>query len=216
MLSKVARSLNSVGAIGDIHAEDLQLERALEFLATKGVDGLLAVGDVVDGPGDVLRCCQLLHDAGVETVAGNHDRWRLESAARATLGSEKERRQLQAFLEKLPTTRSYDSQNGRVLLCHGMGENDMNGVTQDDYGYGLENNDELQALLRDQEYRFVICGHTHRRMVREFGGLTVINVGTLFRENDACFAWIHFSDRCVVFYDIDEAGQISEGSRHRL
>lgn len=212
----MTKPLKSIGIIGDIHAEDLRLERALDFLAAKNVDVVLAVGDIVDGPGDVLRCCKLLQDAKVETVAGNHDRWRLERPEGATLRSEEERRQLQEFLQKLPPTRSYDSEKGRVLLCHGMGENDMNGVTEDDYGYGLENNDELQALLRSQEYRFVLCGHTHRRMVRDFGGVTVINAGTLFREHEPCFTWVNFGESAVVFYEICDAGVITEASRHPL
>jgi predicted phosphodiesterase len=97
-----------------------------------------------------------------------------------------------------------------------MGDNDMNGVKEDDYGYGLENNDELQALLRSQEYRFVICGHTHRRMVRDFGGVTVINVGTLLGSDDPCFAWIDFGAGQVLFYAITSEGDIREAARHAL
>jgi len=81
---------------------------------------------------------KIIEAASVEVVAGNHDWWRLENAAHATLRSNAERRQLQDFVEKLPPTGSDDSRQGRGLLCHGRGENDMNGVTEDDYGYGLK------------------------------------------------------------------------------
>lgn len=210
------KSLGRVGAIGDIHAEDSRLEAALHFLAKEGVDAVLAVGDIVDGPGDTLRSCQLLSEHQVEVVAGNHDRWLLEKPERAELDSEAARAELRLFLEPLPPTRSYDTAAGPLLLCHGMGDNDMNGVTADDYGYGLENNDELQELLRAGEYRYVICGHTHRRMVRDFGGLTVINVGTLLGADDACFALISFDERKVTFYSISSTGEIGESSQHRI
>src|SRR4051812_6994444 len=64
-----------IGVIGDIHAEDQRLERALDMLAGRGVELLVATGDVVDGRGSVERCCELLETRGVVTVAGNHDRW---------------------------------------------------------------------------------------------------------------------------------------------
>ncbi len=210
------KTLSSVGAIGDIHAEDLRLEAALHFFAGVGVDAVLAVGDIVDGPGDTLRSCSLLQQHQVDVVAGNHDRWLLEKPERAELVSEEERAQLRRFLEPLPPTRSYDTAAGRLLLCHGMGDNDMNGVTAEDYGYGLENNDELQELLRLREYRYVICGHTHRRMVRDFGGLTVVNVGTLLRAHDPCFALFAFDERKVSFYSISAEGNIREASQHPL
>jgi len=66
-----------------------------------------------------------------------------------------------------------------LLLCHGLGGDDMNGVYPGDFGYGLEVNDVLQGLIREGRYRFVVNGHTHLRMVRSFGGLTIINAGSL-------------------------------------
>ena len=42
--------------IGDIHAEDEALARALAFSRAQGVDAILAVGDIVDGHGDAGAC----------------------------------------------------------------------------------------------------------------------------------------------------------------
>lgn len=67
--------LKRIAAIGDIHAEDARLERALAHMAAVEVDAILAVGDIVDGPGDVNRCCEMLQARGVHVVRGNHDRW---------------------------------------------------------------------------------------------------------------------------------------------
>jgi putative phosphoesterase len=207
---------SSIGAIGDIHAEDTRLEIVLQFFADQQVEKVLAVGDLVDGPGDPLRVCSLLEQHSVEVVAGNHDRWLLENPARSTLETQAQQDRMRAFLEPLPPTRRYETPAGPLLLCHGMGDNDMNGVTVDDYGYGLENNDELQELLRTKEYRYVICGHTHRRMVRDFGGLTVINAGTLLGPHDPCIALCNFSEASVRFYSITPGGDIVESTRHEL
>jgi predicted phosphodiesterase len=210
------RPLVRIGAIGDIHAEDETLERVLDHLAGLRLARILAVGDIVDGPGDSARCCRLLAAAGVDVVRGNHDRWALEDQLRnlpgalAALDPEQRR-----FLEALPATRDYQTVAGPLLLCHGLGADDMCRLTDDDFGYALESNDPLQELLATEQYRFVVNGHTHRRMVRHFGGLAVINAGTLFRENDPCFAVIDIAAGRVEFFDVG-AGVIAAATVHSL
>jgi putative phosphoesterase len=199
--------LRRIGAIGDIHAEDQALARVLEALAGLAVDRILAVGDIVDGPGDSARCCRLLAQAGVDVVRGNHDRWALKDQLRnlpgalAALDPEQRR-----YLDSLPATRDYQTVAGPLLLCHGLGTDDMCRLTEDDFGYALETNDPLQDLLASQQYSFVVNGHTHRRMVRRFARLTVINAGTLFRENDPCFAVVDFAAGRVEFHDVRPDG----------
>ena len=174
------------GLIGDIHAEDRLLAVAIDWLIGRRVDRLLCTGDLVDGVGDAGRCCSLLAQAGVLTVRGNHDRWLLEGALRdlpdatppAGLGGDG-----RAFLSGLPATRELTTRFGPVLLCHGLGTNDMSRLTPDDYGYAIEVNEDLHALLRAGRYPWVIHGHTHRPMVRHFAGLTLINPGTLRRDD---------------------------------
>lgn len=207
--------MRRVGAIGDIHAEDRALEKILGFLQTQGVERIVAVGDIASGTGSTLRCCRLLQQHGVEAVRGNHDRWLLADAKRQhRVGEEAD--EVRRYVETLPTTRSFDTPAGSLLLCHGLGEDDMNRLTPDDYGYALQVNDELQQLLASKEHRFVISGHSHRRMVKDFGGVTVINVGTLLRDHDPCFATIDFVSREVVFFDVGEGLTISEASRHTI
>jgi predicted phosphodiesterase len=213
------RILHRIGAIGDIHAEDQLLEAALVFLRDLGLDVIMAVGDFVDGPGDVDRCCDLLKRFGVATVRGNHERWLMTGEARdlpdATNLNEIAE-QSRGFIETLPITRSYNTSLGRLLLCHGLGGYDMGGVWPGDHGYALESNLALFKLVREAGYGFVVNGHTHNRMVRKFDHLTIINAGTLFHEHDPCFLVADFDRRYVQFYDLDHAKKISKGPRHPL
>ncbi len=210
------RSLRFVAAIGDIHQEHILLESVLDFIASIGPDAIVAVGDIVDGPGDGARCCELLAEAQVDLVRGNHDRWFLEEAAKRPQ-AERDACGIESFLSKQPVTRQYKTGRGQLLLCHGLAENDMNRLIPDDYGYALATNDELQGLLSSQEFRFVINGHTHQRMVRDFDGVTVINVGTLLRGHSPCFAIVDFEAGTVTFYDIDvDTQRIAEASTHAL
>ncbi len=119
------RSLKTVGAIGDIHAEDVRLAAVLDYFADVGVDKVLAVGDIVDGPGDPLLCCRLLQQHHVDVVMGNHDRWLVRDGVRVEAESGTTD-PLRDFLKALPPTREYETAGGSLLLCHGLGENDMN------------------------------------------------------------------------------------------
>jgi putative phosphoesterase len=204
--------------IGDVHTESGKLRLALDHLARLSLDRILCTGDVPDGPADVTEletCCRLLRERDVITVSGNHDRW-LQDGEMRELPDATDPCDLSAaaleFLAALPATVEFDSPAGRVLLCHGMGTDDMHGVQPFDHGLALDNNSALQALLRDGRYDFVISGHTHRPMVRKLRNLTVINAGTLLRNQGPCCAMADFDERRVRFYEIGERSVNDSGS----
>lgn len=200
-------AMRRVGVIGDVHTEDVLLERAVAHLKQSHVDSLWCVGDIVDGPNrevHVDRCCAILQRESVLTVCGNHDRWAAEGEQRdldgATLHGDLAEA-TQEFLNQLPQTLVFDTPAGRALLCHGLEGNDMASVKPFDRGTALSENDALQAMLSPRQYDFVINGHTHQRMVRALGGLTVINAGTLHRDHQPGFLIVDFAERAVELYD---------------
>jgi len=183
-----------LGLLGDIHAEDERLAAALEIFRREHVDQILFVGDVVDGEGDVDRCCALLAAAGALGVRGNHDRWILEDRMRS-LPNAHHKDELAppslALLSALPATRDVQTPRGALLLCHGVGDDDMQRLRPDDHGYALESNIALEKLLDAKRWTFAVGGHTHERMVRAFGGsgdLVFVNPGTLARDHTPCCA----------------------------
>jgi predicted phosphodiesterase len=117
----------------------------------------------------------------------------------------------QAFISGLRATQTFDTLRGRLLLCHGLGESDMGGVWPNDQGYFIESNIALRNLVLEGEYRFVVNGHTHNRMVRNFDQITIINAGTLYHDHNPCFLIADFEEGFVQFYDIHLAQQISKG-----
>lgn len=212
-------TLGRVGLIGDVHGEDRALEAALDHLHTLGVERVLCAGDVADGHSEVDRCCRLLGERGVLTVAGNHDRWLLGDQLRdlpdATPRSALSPPSLR-FLLSLPRALELSSVAGKMLLCHGLGEDDMVGLRPDHDGYELETNAALGRLLSEQRYRFVLAGHTHQRMARRIGGITFVNAGTLHRDFSPCCTLVDFSAAEVVFIDLDPAGGVLGSERHPL
>jgi predicted phosphodiesterase len=187
--------IRRVGLIGDVHAEHEVLAFVIEELKRLGAETLLQVGDIVDGPGDVNSCIAQLSEQRVLAVRGNHDRWLLAGQARelpfATRRAEASQASLD-YLAQLPQVREFRSPRGNVLLCHGLGTNDMVGVKPDHQGYDITFNTELQALIAERRYRFVLNGHTHCSMLRTFGPLSIVNAGTLHRDFERAFTYVDF------------------------
>ena len=212
-------SLERIGIVGDIHAETIRLEIALHFLHKKQVDCILCVGDVVDGLGNVDACCELLRQNEVLIVRGNHDRWFAERDMRdlpeATQWDDVSTAS-KSFIKSLPPTRTLETIAGRLLLCHGLGANDMQPLTPDDYGYALEVMEEFHTLIRNREYQFVVNGHTHRRMVRQFKYLSIINAGTLYYAHKPCIAIADFRANQVQFYDFQEQDLVQSSEPKKI
>lgn len=201
-------TLERFGALGDLHAEDRLLDAALAFLRERGVQQVLCVGDLVDGPGDAERAIQTLRRENVEVVRGNHDRWivrgQLRDLPEATLRHGLSAESI-AYLTALPPVRTYASSRGRVILCHGLGADDMASVAPDDpVGVTFD----LRQLEAQGYAGIMVSGHSHRRMVRRFGKLTIVNVGTLLRHHGPSFALVDLPAGVVPFHDLGADGAV--------
>lgn len=195
-----------VGVIGDVHCESETLSRVLDALETMNVDAVLCVGDLVDGPGDADATLALLANRDVQCVAGNHERWLLDGERRDVEdATDAVNEASEAFLRRLPRIRLYESSVGRVMLCHGVGEDDEAWLRPDTRGYALQDIPTLRELMLDDHFQYMIGGHTHERMVRVFPGLTVVNAGTIHRKDEQTFTVVDFDSKKVSFYSAAEA-----------
>lgn len=205
-----------LGLIGDVHAEDDLLARTLDELAAARVDHVLCTGDLVDGHGSVDRACALLREREVMVVRGNHDRWIRNDELRTLPGAHR-MTELSAetitFLKELPETLSLDLAAGKLLLCHGVGKNDMCRLGPEDYGYAISSNEDLLGLLFDTTIHVMVGGHTHRPMLRRFGRssakspLWVVNPGTLARENEPGYAILDLGRASTDFYRFESTNE---------
>lgn len=206
--------LTRFGVLGDVHTEDEALAIALETLGGLELDAVLAVGDLLDGHGDPDRTCALLRDARVVAVTGNHDRWFLTGSQ---LGWDTDTTELhdahRDWLASLPSTRRFDTPLGGLLLCHGVGEDDMAVLRPDTDRYSLAWLEPLHALCAAPELSLMVGGHTHERMVRAFDGLTVINAGTLHRDFHQGFLTVDLEARVVQAHDVVD-GRVVAAERY--
>jgi predicted phosphodiesterase len=197
--------LRRAGLIGDIHCEVVRLKRAFEHFHSLHVDTVLAVGDIADGPGDLTEACAILQSEGALVVAGNHDRWLLGGEMRDLPDAtrlETVTPQARRYLASLPKTRLLESPRGPVMLCHGLGEDDMASVKPDDDCEALRGNPAFLRLLTSRAARFVINGHSHRPMLRTIDGLTILNAGTLHPQHRPICSIADFERGEVQVYDI--------------
>lgn len=192
--------MKRIGYLGDIHAEDELLEIALQKLSQENVDIIVSVGDIVDGPGDIERTVALLRHFGVSTVRGNHDRWFLSDQVRE-LPEAHEKHQVSAeaveWLEALPTMIELSTVAGNVLVCHGLGENDMASIKPWDDLASIRDNIGFRNLCRLSSAKFILNGHSHMRMVRSVEDRIIINAGALCRDHDPSFGLVDFETSTV-------------------
>lgn len=202
--------LRRFGVLGDVHTEDRALELALGVFEISELDAILCVGDIVDGRGDADRTCQLLRDANVLAVRGNHDRWFLRGTS---LGMPDDTRTLdeghREWLASLPPTRRFETPLGGLLLCHGVGDDDMAVLRSSIDEYALAWLAPLHRLQADPSVAWMVGGHTHERMVRVLDGLTVINAGTLHRGYEQGFMIVDLHARTVQCFDLAR-GQVRD------
>lgn len=196
-------SLARIGVLGDVHTHADRVEAALATFRDADVDRVVCCGDIVDGPGDLDRCIELLEEANALTVAGNHERWALEGTMRdlpdaTRVLSARTRR----YLEALPRTARIETVRGDALVCHAVGEDDLFFLKEDTRGYSLQPvMPILQKLMLDPQLAYMVAAHSHQRMVRVFQGLVVVNAGTLHDDGPPGFIVADFAEGEVELYD---------------
>jgi len=213
-----AKALVRLGLVGDVHAEDEALKIVLDELERREVDAILCVGDIADGGGDVNRTCALLEEHRVITVAGNHDRWLLSDELRDAPGATPARilnARSRAFFDGLPTKVKLTTTRGALLLCHGIGDDDMAAVKPDHLRHDLERNDALKRVLAGPPVDIMVNGHTHRAMVRRVRHLTIVNAGTLHRNDERRALILDMRAETVTLFDVLPTG-LSELERIEL
>lgn len=211
--------LRRVGVLGDIHCEDGRLETALRFFEAGRLDLVCSVGDIVDGPGDPNRVIEMLVDHKVACIRGNHERWLLKGQMRDLPDANTYfdlKMSSWEFVKSLPLWRKFETVAGAMLLCHGLGEDDMGGVWPFDNILTLHSNYALWKLVNSHEYNFVINGHTHRRLVQKFDDLTLINAGTLFRKHAPCCLIVDFEARVAEYFNLPGEDKIVEAEKFEL
>lgn len=157
-----------MAVISDVHGNIWALERVLEDVRRRGIEGVVNLGDSVYGSLDARGTADLLMEANIPSISGNQDRLVTGQLDDAHLG----------WLEGLSATRIV----GDVLFCHGTPRSDetymLESVTE--RGVFLNGDAAILARLSGVEQGVVLCGHSHvPRTVRVSYGRLVVNPGSV-------------------------------------
>lgn len=204
-------AVTRLGIIGDVHAEDDRLKAAIDMLLQKNVDAIVCTGDIVDGTGCPDTCITLLKEFNILTVRGNHDRWILEDKARHIPNAhalEDRHNDTLDYLTNLPLNLEVDTIKGKLMVCHGIEDDDLRKVWPGTERMAVERSLKLDRLIHETNYRYVINGHMHFRTLIHFEALTLINAGTLKGEHWPGFSLIDFEQ-----YRIEAFGFEADGTR---
>ncbi|GAA0570146.1 metallophosphoesterase family protein [Paractinoplanes ferrugineus] len=174
-----------IAVLADVHGNLPALEAVLDEVARVGVDRIVLLGDIANGPmpGQTLDRLAELGDTAV-WVHGNGERELVagfdgqavpgpageEAAACAQLLEPRHR----ALLADLPMTVSLEVDGlGPVLFCHATPRRDDEFVLVDS---PIQRWDEALAGVTEQ---IVVCGHTHMPFDRLVNQRRVINPGSV-------------------------------------
>lgn len=219
MNAHASNPVRRLGVLGDVHGEHERLEAALDWFAGQRLDAVICTGDVADGIGCINRCCALLQEAGVITVAGNHDRWLLDDRVRHVAAAHRLADVDVAhvdYLRALPQTHELHTVAGPLLLCHGVGRHDMAKVWPGTRGPdSVRRSKTLDALLEQERYRFIIHGHLHYRVLIDFSSLLLMNAGTLKGARGG-ISVVDFQAGGVEAFEFADGGALQRRSSHSL
>jgi predicted phosphodiesterase len=111
-------------------------------------------------------------------------------------------------------TWTAESVKGTLLLCHGVGDDDMVRLQPDDDTATLAGNEPL-SRVRASGVEVMVCGHTHRPMVRTIFGLLVINAGTLHHADNPSFVHVDLEARVAQTFVV-EGSRVTAAERIRF
>lgn len=175
-----------IAAFSDIHGHFEKLRAVIADAERRGARHLLCCGDIVGRGPDPETAVRLLIERGVIAIRGNVDEKALAAgrnpAAWTGTGAAWVHARLStpsvAYLERLPQRRSIELDGCPILLAHGSPRAIDASLTPEMSEAALD-----RALAGASE-RLILCGHTHRPMIRISGGRLVVNLGSVGRPRD--------------------------------
>jgi len=175
-----------IAILSDIHGNAFALKAVLSAARKKSVDKLIISGDFIGyyfWPKEVFN---LLDGWDLVAVRGNHDQMLVRAktdesylvkkckkyGSGLSIAIEQLSKKQIAWLVGLPDLFEYDTEDGKILICHGSPWDNYEYVYPDANNISLDRYKKLNV-------KWVIQGHTHYSMHKELGDVTLINPGSV-------------------------------------
>jgi diadenosine tetraphosphatase ApaH/serine/threonine PP2A family protein phosphatase len=171
--------------IADIHGNADALESVLADIAGQGIAEIVNLGDHLGGPLEAGRTADILIKRDMVSIAGNHDRYLLESPERklgswdrAALGQLTQSHL--TWISRMPATAVY---RDSVFLCHGTPRSDETYLLETvglHESTGLATQETILAAVQGVAFPVILCAHSHvARSIRLPDGRLIVNPGSV-------------------------------------
>ncbi len=173
-----------IAVIADIHGNALALEAVLADIATRNVDQVINLGDIVSGPLWPRETMELLSGRDWLTVRGNHDRWVAENDA-ANMGASDRLAVARLdighrhWLGALPMVAACGH---GIVAFHAMPADDNSYLIEEVWRGHLVRGplEGIRRRLGETDARIVLCGHSHNPHVLQLpDGPLLVNPGSV-------------------------------------
>ena len=175
-----------IAILSDIHGNVFALKSVLNAVKKKDVDRLMIAGDFIGYYFWPAQVFNLLKDWDFVAIRGNHDQmlkrakidksYLVEKCKKYGSGLSIALEQLSedriAWLTGLSDSLEYETQDGKILLCHGSPWVD------DEYVYP-DAGDKSLGRYAKLDIKWVVQGHTHHSMHKKIGDVELINPGSV-------------------------------------
>jgi putative phosphoesterase len=197
--------------LSDIHGNWPALEAVLR--AEPDFDAVAFCGDVVDYGPCPVECLRWVAEHADHVARGNHDNALGFDLDCRCMGSFREyslatrawHRSLlsdcdRQFLREMPTLDWFECDGRHLRMAHATPHGDI---------FEYLPMDQWEGRVKDIAADYVLLGHTHVQGVRTFGGVTVVNPGSVGlardRGGEACYAVLDGTQLQLkrVAYDVD-------------
>jgi putative phosphoesterase len=180
-----------LGIVSDIHCNAAGLRRAIELMGD--IDELICLGDSIWEYRFSNEVVALLQQHEAHTILGNHEEGFLGPLGERARAREDIDPALLDWLAARPHRIELEHDGKRLLLVHS--------TPWEPRGAYIHPGDALLARFADADADIVFYGHTHRQVVKRFGGVLVVNPGSAGDARD------HFNGRQLSCAVLDTASE---------
>lgn len=174
-----------IAIMADVHANLAALRATLADAAAQGATRIVVAGDLVGFGPQPNATVDLLRERGATLVRGNHEQDYVGQYGQATIRErwQTDRRfaslcwyldrlgdDRSTLLTALPTEHWLDD---ATLVTHGSPRHIRDGIKAE------TPDDVLRTMFAASAATVAFVGHTHRQLIRVFGGRMVVNVGSV-------------------------------------
>ena len=185
--------MTKLAVISDIHGNIIALRAALAEIEREGADKILVLGDLFEA-GHVQDIMDELRGCGALVIRGNGEGYHLSNRAGKYGDEWAQYDQFAAlreiyglitpdifrWIEALPCQISLRYENVSLLMVHGSPKADNENLI-------ASRPAALRRALRISDETIILCGHSHRAMLKRYGKRYICNAGSVGDNFDPHF-----------------------------